>query len=199
MEELDLLKKTWNKAEHSFNTFSQNDIYNMLHKKSSSIVKWIFYISLVELALGVALAIINPRVSGSTITYPFILETISYIALLVIVPFSILFYRNYRKISSTDNVKSLLDNIFNTRKTVRLYIIVNLIIVGILTIFYSFIAYTQTHGQLHGTQEYILVTLGIILATVLFIALAYGIYYVIYGILLKRLKDNYNELKKIDK
>ena len=46
MEELDLLKKDWKKNENSFEQISEVDIYKMLHKKSSSIVKWIFYISL---------------------------------------------------------------------------------------------------------------------------------------------------------
>ena len=50
MEELDLLKKAWKKEECSFDQVSEKDIYGMLHQKSSSIVKWILIISIVEFA-----------------------------------------------------------------------------------------------------------------------------------------------------
>jgi hypothetical protein len=39
MDVLDLLKKDWKKKEHTFDQVSENEIYNMLHKRSSSIVK----------------------------------------------------------------------------------------------------------------------------------------------------------------
>ena len=52
MEELDLLKKAWQKDSHGFEQISEVEIYKMLHAKSSSIVKWIFYISLFELGFG---------------------------------------------------------------------------------------------------------------------------------------------------
>jgi len=58
MEELDLLKKAWKKDTHSLEQVSEVEIYKMLHKKSSSIVKWIFYISLIELSFGFILNII---------------------------------------------------------------------------------------------------------------------------------------------
>ena len=48
MKELDLLKKDWQKNSGSFQQISENEIYKMIHKKSSSIVKWILIISIVE-------------------------------------------------------------------------------------------------------------------------------------------------------
>ena len=48
MEELELLKKDWQKNTHKSPDFSEQDIYGMLHKKSSSIVKWILIISILE-------------------------------------------------------------------------------------------------------------------------------------------------------
>ena len=45
MEGLDLLKKEWNK-ESNFPKITESEIYKMIHKKSSSIVKWIFIISI---------------------------------------------------------------------------------------------------------------------------------------------------------
>ena len=40
MKELDLLKKDWQKSDNSFEQVSEIEIYKMIHKKSSSIVKW---------------------------------------------------------------------------------------------------------------------------------------------------------------
>ena len=51
MDELDLLKKDWKKQEGSFQQISEKEIYGMLHKGSSSIVKWILIISVLELLL----------------------------------------------------------------------------------------------------------------------------------------------------
>ena len=51
MKELDLLKKDWQKMDNSFVQVSENDIYKMIHKKSSSIVKWILIISILEVLL----------------------------------------------------------------------------------------------------------------------------------------------------
>jgi hypothetical protein len=46
MKELDLLKKDWKKR--SFEQISELELYKMIHKKSSSIVKWILIISILE-------------------------------------------------------------------------------------------------------------------------------------------------------
>ena len=49
MKELDLLKKDWNKQNTDFPKLSYDDIYKLIHKKSSSIVKWILIICIAEL------------------------------------------------------------------------------------------------------------------------------------------------------
>ena len=51
MKELDLLKKDWQKSDNSFEQVSEIEIYKMIHKKSSSIVKWILIISILEVLL----------------------------------------------------------------------------------------------------------------------------------------------------
>ena len=49
MDKLDKLKENWQSEEHELPKVSFDKIYKMLLKKSSSIVKWIFVISIVEL------------------------------------------------------------------------------------------------------------------------------------------------------
>lgn len=52
MDELELLKKDWQKRERMHPKLSYDEIYSMLWKKSSSIVKWIFIISVIEFEIG---------------------------------------------------------------------------------------------------------------------------------------------------
>jgi hypothetical protein len=56
MDELDLLKKDWNKEGVSFKNYQVSDIYQMLHKKSSSLVKTLFYISVAELIFWILIS-----------------------------------------------------------------------------------------------------------------------------------------------
>ena len=48
MDELELLKRDWQKKDKQLPQLSFDDIYKMIWKKSSSIVKWIFLISIIE-------------------------------------------------------------------------------------------------------------------------------------------------------
>jgi len=59
MDELDILKKDWQKEDSRYPKLSYDDIYGMILKKSSSIVKWIFIISILEFVLwaGVSFAL----------------------------------------------------------------------------------------------------------------------------------------------
>lgn len=203
MDGLDLLKKDWENNENKYPKLSYDKIYKMILKKSSSIVKWIFYISLFELSLGLILAIINPTFENK-VEYPKWLDIFSYIIFPIIFYFIYLFYKNYKKINATDSAKVLMQNILKTRKTVRYYILFNLIYGGIFVFVASFIGYTQLEGGITVFNEttslikYTVVIIIILLITVLFLGIIYGIYYLLYGILLKRLKQNYSELKSIE-
>ena len=118
MKELDLLKKDWQKNT-AFEQVSESQIYKMLHMKSSSIVKWIFMISIFELGLGLFLGII---LSYTKYDEQSILElkkigvynyyiTASMLLYIVVFFFIYKFYTMYRKISVEDNAKQLILNI----------------------------------------------------------------------------------------
>ena len=51
IDELDLLKKDWQKREAHLPQLSYDQIHKMIWKKSSSIVKWILIISILEITL----------------------------------------------------------------------------------------------------------------------------------------------------
>ena len=63
MDELEVLKKEWQSREQEFPRLSSKEIYPMLLRKSSSLVKWIFYISIAELVLWTSLAFVAPESS----------------------------------------------------------------------------------------------------------------------------------------
>ena len=57
MKEFDLLKRDWQKNEGSYDLISEAELYKMLHKKSSSIVKRIFIIGVLEILLWTIVSI----------------------------------------------------------------------------------------------------------------------------------------------
>ncbi|WP_396192154.1 hypothetical protein [Flavobacterium sp.] len=216
MEELDLLKKDWKKNENSFEQVSEVDIYKMLHKKSSSIVKWIFYISLLELLFGVVLNIVlsftkydeqNIAMFKKWGIYNFYI-VLSVALYMVVFYFIYKFYQNYKKICVIDNTKHLLTTILNTRKVVKHYVIFNLtsfavIFVTIFSVgfYHIYIDTMLKKGIEHPEISFKVVAISlliIIIITSVFTFLFWLFYKVLYGILLKRLFRNYNELKKID-
>lgn len=212
MEELDLLKKDWKKHENSFEQVSALEIYKMIHKSSSSIVKWIFIISLLEFGLWsfLSFCLKDTEVMRKFESYhaEHIMLPFMIIGYLILAYFFFQFFMNYRKISATDNSRTLINNIIKTRKTVYRYVWFNIIyavISSIIVIFIQFnydpdilklVAEAEKNGNttlLYGI--YFAITVAFL---AVFIGLFWLFYRLIYGILLKRLYKNYEELKKID-
>ncbi len=206
MDELELLKKDWKKQEQGLPKLSYNEIYQMILQKSSSMVKWIFIISILEFVLWFSIDI-GARLSSSYSKvedlgmggFSIFTMVISYSVLLY---FMIKFYNNYKKIQTTDSAKVLMQNILNTRKTVRHYVWVNLTVLGaivISTILYMlFFTDEFTKALSGGVVPVISVIIVAIIITLLFIGLLALVYRFVYGILTRRLKQNYKELEKLD-
>lgn len=212
MEELDLLKKAWNKNEN-FPKVTEEKIYGMLHNNSSSTVKWIFIISIIEFLLGAVLNIAMQFTKSHDDTLK-LLKNIgvysfyqigSTVISLVAIYFIYKFYTIYRKVSTTDSVKQLMENIINSRKTVRNYIIFNLVSGGIFLLTICSFLLNDILEKI-AMEQHKEITLGIYLGSILVLIAAIIIiigifwlfYRLLYGFLLKRLKNNYTELQKID-
>lgn len=209
MEGLDLLKKDWKKQEANYPKLSYDQIYNMLWKRSSSVVKWIFVISIIELF---AATLINIIFSGDE--YWKVLEEyelrefttgVNILSYLITFGFIYVFYRNYRKISSTDDAATLMKNILRTRRTVKIYIAYVLISTGVIVagisayIINFHIQSQQKNAEFHFDTLDWIKFLGIsTLILAILLCLVWLFYRVVYGILLKRLKENYKELKKLE-
>jgi len=215
MEELDLLKKAWKKDAESFKQVTENDIYKMIHKRSSSIVKWILIISILEFVLWNIIGFlflgesyIKNKYGKDIINYIIELNTIyNTISYLVTGFFIYLFYKNYKKISSTTSTKQLMVDILKTRKTVIYYIWFNIIffVLGTFAIFYVQLNYDSNFAYVlqkingeNGTW-FLAKTIGVAMLFIIPIVLVIWLFYkVIYGLLLGKLNKNYKELQKIE-
>ena len=211
MDALDFLKQDWKKQEKHLPQLSYDQIYEMLWKKSSSIVKWIFVISICELFLSTFLSIIfadkaywDEMEKLHLTEFTRVLYIISYS---ITIFFIYKFYRNYRSISTTDDAATLMKNILKTRKTVKIYIAYVLISTGISAVVISYFTLSN-HRMFTDVEEaskYTFETLDwvkLILIGLLVLAMFLGIiwlfYRLIYGILLRKLKRNYKELSKLE-
>ena len=127
---------------------------------------------------------------------------------MVLAYFFFKFFMNYRTISATDNAKKLMENILKTRKTVKQYVAFNLIYMA-LSVFVvlgiqfnkdeqmiSLIEQASANGELF--KFYAITILIAFAAAAIIIVIILGLYFLIYGILLKRLNHNYRELKRLE-
>jgi uncharacterized membrane protein YhdT len=212
MDELELLKKDWQKKDTDYPKLTYDEIYKMILKKSSSIVKWIFIISILEFIFWAVISFLLKdadynkqfkQYHADSIMIPFIV-----LGYIIIAYFLYKFFMNYRTISVTDSAKVLMENILKTRRTVKQYVAVNLgyMVVSIFVVLgiqfnrdeqmISIVEKASANGELF---KFYAMTILIVLVT---IAVLIGVfllfYYLIYGLLLKRLNKNYKELKKLE-
>jgi hypothetical protein len=214
MDHLELLKQTWQNREQELPQLSYQDIYQMLLKKSSSIVKWIFFISIGELIFWTVLAFFVPESTkeinnGIGLKDTFIIINIIHYAIFAV--FIYLFYKNYRSIRVTDTIKKLMKSILSTRRTVKYFVIYNvgasiLLLIGVNIYYYTkkeqlyelmvenFEGYSAIPQESFTSVFFI----SQLIFGVVLVGLILLFYRIIYGILLKRLKRNYNELRKIE-
>ena len=211
MDELEILKKDWQKNQ-KFPKLSKKEIYRLLHKKSSSIVKWIFILSIIEFCFWTLISLLmkdseaQQRFDSYDIDY--IIMPLMISGYIILAYFFVAFYKNYKKISSTDSVKLLMKNILNTRKTVKHYVLFNLIflyisiIVGIIIEVSNSVDLKLITAKFTDTADYFIlygiVAILSLLMMVLLTGILLGFYYLVYGLLLKRLKKNYKVLQELE-
>ncbi|MCM4168851.1 hypothetical protein KCTC52924_02547 [Arenibacter antarcticus] len=213
MDELELLKRDWKKREDQMPKLGFDEIYKMIWKRSSSIVKWIFLISILEFLLPHLLYLL-PSMSKNLAVWRdlglgnfLLISTI--IQYSVVLFFIFQFYKRYKEISSMDNARQLLSNILKTRKTVKYYVLfcLSLIFISFLVMAagiylnddpisamgYKYNLDNVDPAKLKTTMMATVLILGVIVTTVMGC-----IYFLLYGILLKKLNKNYKELKEME-
>jgi len=212
MKELELLKKDWKAKESSFPKLNREALYALIWKRSSSIVKWLYYISIAEFVFWTTLSILTRSAEQEKIiesmrlsNFITVLTAVNYS---VLVYFIVLFYNNYKLVSYQSSVKELIQSILKVKKTVSQYVWFNLsmLAVGTLGGLIGGILYgpeSETILEMSHQRENPLLFWGIIgLVVLVVIALAIGLlllfYRLLYGILLKKLKHNYKKLIKLE-
>ena len=200
MDQLDILKKDWKKQEGALPKLSKAELTKLIYKKSSSIVKWIFIISVLEFILPF-IAMLFPGYDTSMEGYQSLglssfINITYFVYYVVILYFIFRFYKNYKSISANSNPKKLMQNIIKTRKIVKYYIWFNLALAFIISVVVLYITLNSNEFLEkipEGTNLSIIWIIALFLVFVV-IALFWLFYRLIYGILLNKLKKNYNEL-----
>ncbi len=216
MDELELLKKDWQKKGEQLPKLSYNEIYTMIWKKSSSIVKWIFYISLIELVFWIILNAapffmdnytegVNQLDVGYTQTFVIVSSIIAFGVIFIFIYY---LFKAYKSISVADNVRKLMESILRTRKIVHYYVAYNVIVMTLVTIYALVNAFNKDERMIRilesasadGSQFKLWLLMGgiIMIGLVLTVGFIWLFYQLIYGLLLKKLNKNHKELKKLE-
>lgn len=211
MDELDILKKDWKKQDANFPKLSYDEIYKIIHKKSSSIVKWIFIICIAEFLFWGFINLLIPE-SFFTIYEKLHLKAFLKITYIfhyaVVVVFIYLFYKNYSSICVVDSTSLLMKKIIKTRKTVNYYVYYNIIMTIILSIIVNIIMFSDPallnevmnpkHVPIDETKFFYIVLTVHIVGLLIMSGLLWLYYKLVYGILLRKLNKNYKELETLD-
>lgn len=203
MGDLKEYKEAWKHQKHDDKQVDRDTITKMIHRRSSSTVKWIFYISIIEFAV-LTLVNIFSKTDWNELglealgLYHFMNGVSIIVGFIIPLLFIYLFYRNYKKISVTSTTKDLIQSILKTRKTVKYYILSVISIVA-FTLLYSTFVILKSPEYADILTGYSID--GHILAWIvvgIFILFAIGLillfYLLLYGFLIRRLNRNYKEL-----
>ncbi|MEP5939755.1 hypothetical protein [Maribacter dokdonensis] len=212
-DELELLKKDWQKKEFDVPKLSYDEIHKMIWKKSSSIVRWILIISILEFTVPHLLYLLPSMRDGMELyenigvsKYLVVLSGFIYI---IAFYFIFQFYKRFKEISVLDNSKSLMKKIIKTRKTVKHYVIFSLSMI-MMTIIIMIIGVYLNDNMVNAFPELkdslanispeklkITIMMSIGIFGVILTLVMGGIYFLLYGLLLRKLKQNYSELRNL--
>ncbi|MEO9661861.1 MAG: hypothetical protein ABJL43_05430 [Maribacter dokdonensis] len=212
-DELELLKKDWQKKEFDIPKLSYDEIHKMIWKKSSSIVRWILIISILEFTVPHLLYLLPSMRDGMELyenigvsKYLVVLSGFTYI---IAFYFIFQFYKRFKEISVLDNSKSLMKKIIKTRKTVKHYVIFSLSMI-MMTIIIMIIGVYLNDNMVNAFPELkdslanispeklkITIMMSIGIFGVILTLVMGGIYFLLYGLLLRKLKQNYSELRNL--
>jgi hypothetical protein len=111
MDELELLKKDWNKESDDFKEYSENEIYNMIKHKSVSITKTLLMIGLVEMVLWTLYGYLDKKFSIR-------------VALFLVFTGLIIFL--FRRMKTGQDSITLMKSILNLRRLILGYALISL-------------------------------------------------------------------------
>ena len=214
MDELELLKKDWkeNKSD-DFKNYTEQELFAMTKKRSVSIAKWVFIIALLELGFWFLIGYLIPSSSEDKEYYEVLNNTLLIKGILYVLgefatylPFVFigsLLYLNF-KIKREENPKKLMEKILLMKKCIQWYIriflgeVVVFFIISMILIFYI------ESNSLKGTEleelyfMIFIMFIPFLMIIFIFVLFLRFIYHLVYGKLLHKLKQNYEELSKVE-
>ena len=208
--ELDDLKSAW-KAVPEEKKYNSDKIFEMLKKKSSSTIQWLFKFTLIEFILVILFTLIsiikgelitnNSIVSkNSDVFNNYLIGSVCTIAITFV--FLIFSYNTYRKININKSVKDLIHYIVRYRKIVNIFIFFIVIALISISIPYYFelgknVYITKIGNNFDINKANTIGYISVFIA-IIFIIIITTIYYgVIYFFFLRKLSKNLIELKDI--
>ena len=214
MDELELLKKDWkeNKSD-DFKNYTEQELFAMTKKRSVSIAKWVFIIALLELGFWFLIGYLMPSSSEDKEYYEALnssplIKGILYVLgeFAVYLPFVFigsLLYLNF-KIRTEENPKKLMEKILLMKKCIQWYIriflgeVVVFFIISMILTFY--IEYNTLEGKELEELYFMIFIMFIPFLMIIFIFVLFlrFIYHLVYGNLLQKLKQNYEELSRME-
>jgi len=201
MDLLENYKKAWDNQPEENSKFSTVEIYKMAKSKSSSIVKWIFIIGIIEfIVLNSLYFFLDMEEAYAEYEKIGLMNFVYYtqaLAYFILFYFLAMFYRNYRSISTIDSTKKLMKKIIKTRKTVRNYVLFNLSFMALMMVIVTIAEINFKFEDLEIKQIFLIILLTFVI-TLVILGVLYLFYQLLYGILLKKLNRNYKELAKLD-
>lgn len=203
MSELELLKNHW-KNQDNFPKKQVKELQLIIKKKSLNILNWLIIINFIVigilllsslLAEDTGIIIINSKVTS-------FLKVLDYVLFLLPLISTIVCIYIIRKIKTDNSVATLLKNIIDLKKTVRLlvisYFLVYLIIllIGLYASSFTIDNLLQTEN-ITESKAYIVFAITCIIVGGIYCGILWGIYKLTYRRFLKRLDENYKSLKEI--
>lgn len=212
--DIDSLKQQW-QAQKISNPYSHSEILNLLNKKSRNYVKYILWVSVIEflIILGSHLLVdkhhsffkimenLDITVTDTLIQqYNAIYITMQVVSLLVTGFFIFKFYFGYKGIKIEENLKQFILKIIYFRKTVNLFIFINIVlfIIYVITLVGFVIGYSSFQNIEIESARALRFIVALSIGIGLCIALALIYYRIVYGILVKRLGKNLKQLQEMD-
>ena len=214
MDELELLKKDWkeNKSD-DFKNYTEKELFAMTKKRSVSIAKWVFIIALLELGFWFLIGYLMPSSSEDKEYYEALnssplIKGILYVLgeFAVYLPFVFigsLLYLNF-KIRTEENPKKLMEKILLMKKCIQWYIRIFLGEIVVFFIISMILSFYIESNSLEGTElEELYLFAFVMFIPLLMIIFIFAlflrfIYHLVYGKLLYKLKQNYEELSRME-
>ena len=214
MNELELLKKDWkeNKSD-DFKNYTEKELFAMTKKRSVSIAKWVFIIALLELGFWFLIGYLMPSSSEDKEYYEVLnniplIKGILYVlgefaTYLPYVFIGLLLYLNF-KIKREENPKKLMEKILLMKKCIQWYIRIFLGEIVVFFIISMILSFYIESNSLEGTElEELYLFAFVMFIPLLMIIFIFAlflrfIYHLVYGKLLHKLKQNYEELSRME-